>query len=214
MSPLPTLIVEQARGTDLVSPKSQTSSPVIPFPDYVDLLSSPHIESDVLSNRFGVGHTVPSEFIKETVIKLAENGREKRHREEVRHEQASVLHISEEISSMPYYPLQPLSLWRHPTKGNGRYQSGYVKLPPGRYNNWITGKGDEKNGEEVGAGIPREATSRVDPIWLVSNLASAASMSTVGIQMMGEGDGSGAAMPQLDPIRLASDLTAAAARRA
>lgn len=213
MSSLPTLIVEQARGTDLVSPKSQTSSPVIPFPDYVDLLSSPHIEPDVLSNRFGVGHTVPSEFIKEAVIKLADNGRKKRCREEVRHEQASVLHISEEISSMPYYPLQPLSLW-HPTKGNGRYQSGYVKLPPGSYNKWITGKGVEKNGEEMGADILRAAISRVDPIWLVSNLTSAAFMSTVGIQMMGEGDGSGAAVPQLDSIRLASDLTAAAARRA
>jgi len=218
MAPSPELVLEQARATGLVSSEAQTPSPVIPFPDYVDMMSSPFIKPDVLSNRFGDGHDLQSAFRDEVVIQLAEIGRGKPRLAEVRPEQARLAAISEEISSTPYYPLQPLSIWQHPIKGIGRYQSGYVKLPPGSYNNWITGNRDGKTGEEKEESIQGAAVSRVNIIQLASNLTSAAaSMSTVEPAHEGGGKPGDqqpstlkAAEPRLDRIRLASDLITAA----
>ena len=174
MAPSPGLVLEQARATGLVSSEARTPSPVIPFPDYVDMMRSPFIKSDVLSNRFGDGHDLPSAFREEVVIQLAEIGRGKPRLAEVRQEQGRLAHISEEISSTPYYPLQPLSIWQHPTKGIGRYRSGYVKLPPGSYNNWITSNRDGKTGQEKEESIQGAAVLRVDRLQMASTLTSAA----------------------------------------
>jgi len=243
MAPPPEPVFEQARSTDLFSPEAQTPSSVIPFPDYIDLLSP---DSDVLSNRFGNGHDLPSALNEEAVVQLAEIERGKSLHAEVRQEPAWLAHISEEISSTPYYPLQPLSIWQHPTKGIGRYRSGYVKLPPGSYNHWITGKRDEKTGVEKEGSVLGTAVSRVNILQLASNLTCAAApMSAVdpehsraqaeglatstgseqrsgclnppatpyNIRMTRDGSILESAVPPLDRIRLAFELTAAAARR-
>lgn len=199
----------------------------MPFPAYVDKMSSPFVETDVLSNRFGNGHGLPSALNEEVVVQLAESGRDESLHAEVRQEPAWLANISEEISSTPYYPLQPLTIWQHPAKGIGRYRSGYVKLPPGSYTERITGKGAGKVEEWTNENRQRAAVSRVNIIQLASNLTSAAASSAVdpehsraqavnppatsyNVPMQREGDGStGAAVPRLDRIRLMVDLISA-----
>ncbi len=149
----------QDGSTNLFSPEAPTPSSVVAFPDYIDLLSSPTIKSDVLSNRFGVHHNLPSAFNEEVVMQLAEFRRVKSLHATIRPEQARLPPVPEEISSTPYYALQPLSIWQYPTKGIGRYpgigryRSGYVKLPPGSYNDWITCKRDGEAGEGRGGSM-------------------------------------------------------------
>jgi len=38
-------LISLTRQADLVSPKAQTPSPVIPFPEYIDMMSSPHSDN-------------------------------------------------------------------------------------------------------------------------------------------------------------------------
>lgn len=140
------------------------------------MMSSPFAKSDVLSNRFSNGHDLPSVLNEEAVVQLAESRRDKSLHAEVRQEPAWLAN-NEEISSTPYYPLQPLSVWHHPTKGIGRYRSGYVKPPPGSYNTWMTGKGNGKVDEETNENLQRATVSRVNIIQLASNLTSAAASS-------------------------------------
>lgn len=130
MAPSPELVLEQARATCLVSSEAQTPSPVIPFPDYVDMMSSPFIKLDVLSNRFGDGPDLPSAFREEVVIQLAEIGRGKPRLAEVRPEQARLAPISEEISSTPYYPLQPVVDLAAPNQGDQTISVRLCQAPP------------------------------------------------------------------------------------
>lgn len=142
MSSAPLLASGEARATNVVSPIIHMPAPLhfarsSLLHDYLDS-SSPYTEPDVLSNRFGTGHDLPSAFNDEVVMQLAELKRMRSLHAQIRPQQARLAPVPEEISATPYYPLQPLSIWKRPTTGIARYGAGYVKLPPGSYNNWIT----------------------------------------------------------------------------